>query len=73
MSEQKAQFSDRTLEVWQPRSPRQLTSEDARQIAENSAGFFTILLEWAALEASSTEPTSDEESTRSNPVDREAE
>ncbi len=46
MRETKRQFIDRTLEVWQPRTSRALTREDARQIAENVTGFFRILLEW---------------------------
>ena len=34
---------DRTCEVWQPRLGRDLSREDARQIAENVTGFFAIL------------------------------
>ena len=41
-------FIDRTLQVWQRCSPRELTSEDARQIACNVTGFFKILAEWEA-------------------------
>ena len=43
----------RTHKVWQPRIRRKLTDEDARQIAENVTGFFSILAEWsrAAKEA----------------------
>jgi len=43
----------RTHKVWQPRTRRKLTDEDARQIAENVTGFFSILAEWsrAAKEA----------------------
>ena len=44
--EARAKLLDRTLEVWQPRTSRQLTREDARQIIENVNGFFRILLEW---------------------------
>ena len=40
--------SDRTLEVWSPRSTRPLTEEDAREIAANMTGFFRVLLEWKA-------------------------
>jgi len=40
--------SDRTLEVWNRRSTRPLTEEDAREIAENMTGFFRVLLEWKA-------------------------
>ncbi len=41
---------DRTRQVWQPRLPRDLTREDARQIAENVTGFFAILAEWSRAE-----------------------
>jgi hypothetical protein len=40
----------RTLEVWRPRTAHRLLEEDARKIAENIAGFFTVLLEWEASE-----------------------
>ena len=43
---------DRTIELWQPRLQRDLTREDARQIVENAAGFFTILAEWLQAEMS---------------------
>ena len=38
----------RTLEIWNRRSSRPLTEEDAREIAENMTGFFRVLLEWKA-------------------------
>jgi hypothetical protein len=41
---------DRTRKVWQPRTGRDLTDEDARQIAENVTGFFSILAEWSQAE-----------------------
>ena len=41
---------DRTRKVWQPRTGRNLTNEDARQIAENVTGFFAILAEWSRAE-----------------------
>jgi hypothetical protein len=43
-------LTDRTRQVWQPRVARDLTREDARQIAENVAGFFAILGEWSRAE-----------------------
>jgi hypothetical protein len=39
-----------TRQVWQPRLGRDLSSEDARQIAANLAGFFSVLVEWARAE-----------------------
>jgi hypothetical protein len=41
---------DRTRQVWQPRLGHDLSREDARQIAENVAGFFTLLAEWSRAE-----------------------
>jgi hypothetical protein len=41
---------DRTRKVWQPRLGRDLTNEDAQQIAGNATGFFAILAEWARAE-----------------------
>ena len=41
---------DRTRHVWQPRVGRELTREDARQIAENAIGFFSVLAEWSRAE-----------------------
>ena len=41
---------DRTRQVWQPRLGRDLSREDARQMAENVIGFFAILAEWSRAE-----------------------
>jgi hypothetical protein len=41
---------DRTLAVWKTRLERDLSREDARQIAENVIGFFTVLAEWSRAE-----------------------
>ena len=41
---------DRTRRVWQQRLGRDLSREDARQIAENVTGFFTILAEGSRVE-----------------------
>ncbi len=49
-NERESEFTERTLDVWQPRSSRMLTDEDARQITENMIGFFRILLEWEGKE-----------------------
>ena len=40
----------RTLAVWQPRTSRPLTEEDARQITENVTGFFRVLQKWSRAE-----------------------
>jgi len=44
----RARLIKRTLEFWQPRSPGQLTEEDARQIIYNVTGFFRLLARWDA-------------------------
>ena len=40
----------RTRQVWQPRLGRDLSGEDARQIAANVSGFFSVLAEWSRAE-----------------------
>ena len=40
----------RTREVWQPRLGRDLSPEDARQIAANVTSFFFVLAEWSRAE-----------------------
>jgi len=42
---------DDTLALWQRRTTRSLSHEDARQIAENVSGFFQTLLAWQAADA----------------------
>jgi hypothetical protein len=42
---------DDTLVLWQHRTTRSLSHEDARQIAENVSGFFQTLLAWQAADA----------------------
>ena len=40
-------FLDKTIRVWQPRSPdRILTREDAREIIASMTGFVQLLMEW---------------------------
>jgi hypothetical protein len=51
---------EETIRVWQPRSSRQLTAEDARQMVENVSGFFSTLQRWSAAAANrSPEPEAD--------------
>ncbi|HUU25091.1 MAG TPA: hypothetical protein VMW68_05945 [Methyloceanibacter sp.] len=38
---------DRTREVWQPRIGHDLSRDEAKQIAANITGFFSILAEWS--------------------------
>lgn len=37
----------RTREVWQPRLGRDVTRDEARQIAASMTGFFAVLAEWS--------------------------
>ena len=39
-----------TIALWQPRASRELSREDARQIAENVVGFFDVLAAWSRAE-----------------------
>jgi hypothetical protein len=41
---------ERTRQLWTARLGRDVSCEDARQIAENATGFFAILAEWARAE-----------------------
>ena len=44
-----------TLALWQPRTVRTVTPEDARQIATNLVDFFEILSDWEEAESTSTD------------------
>ena len=46
---------DRTIEIWQPRLSTPLSNENARQIAENITGFFSILAQWAKADDASND------------------
>jgi hypothetical protein len=49
----KDDLTRRTRQVWQPRLGHGLSSEDARQIAANVSGFFSVLAEWSRAEKQS--------------------
>ena len=46
MSKNKSALLKKTVNTWQPRYQKKLTSEDARGIIENMTGFFNTLQEW---------------------------
>jgi len=46
----KDELIGRTRQLWQPRLGRDLSREDARQVAANVTGFFAILAEWSQVE-----------------------
>ena len=50
MNQAAPQLIARTKETWQTRAGCSLSDEDAREIAENVTGFFTLLLKWEARE-----------------------
>ena len=51
-----SEFVESALQTWQPRAPRLLTAEDAREIVENTVGFFTVLAEWDQGESQTDTP-----------------
>ena len=46
MGKAAGQSPDRSLELWQQRTSRELTQEDGRELARNLCGFFILLGEW---------------------------
>lgn len=46
MHEPTDDFLHKTRTFWQSRTDRQLTTEDARQMAENVSGFLQTLIRW---------------------------
>jgi chemotaxis regulatin CheY-phosphate phosphatase CheZ len=60
----KHELIERTRQVWQRRLDSDLSSDDARQIAENIAGFFSVLAEWSRAEMPS--PANDTNKTDSS-------
>lgn len=47
----------RTREVWQPRLGRDLSRDEAKQIAASVTGFFAVLAEWSRADI--PDPTND--------------
>lgn len=45
-------LTERTRRLWHSRLGRNVSCEDARQIAENVTGFFALLAEWSNAERS---------------------
>jgi hypothetical protein len=43
-------YLETTRTFWQPYAERELTREDAREMAHNLIGFFTVLREWTLRE-----------------------
>jgi hypothetical protein len=57
-------FNQRTLDLWQPRTPLELTEEDAREMAENVSGFFRLLAEFdRQARREEEQPPTDEQQT----------
>ena len=46
-NDRKDRLIDQALQVWKSRTSRQLSREDAREITENTVGFFQTLRRWA--------------------------
>jgi hypothetical protein len=49
MPETQKDFNERTLDLWQTRTPRVLTEEDAREMIANASGVFSLLAEWERI------------------------
>jgi hypothetical protein len=45
---------ERTRQLWRSRLGREVSCEDARQIAKNVTGFFAVLAEWSNAERCAT-------------------
>jgi hypothetical protein len=59
---EKLPLIEETIQLWQPRTSRPLTGEDARQMLENVVGFFTTLQGWSAAAGTrQVEPEADRE------------
>jgi hypothetical protein len=43
-------FIEQTRRLWRSRLGRNVSREDARQIAENVTGYFAVLAEWSRAE-----------------------
>lgn len=43
-------FLERTARLFEARTGRSLSTEDARQIVDNISGFFSILAEWERID-----------------------
>lgn len=66
-------YLELTRQFWQPYADRELTREDAREMAHNLIGYFTVLREWSIRDRrrarrDATEPTPEpEQRTRKKP------
>ena len=45
-ADRRAALIQQTLALWQPRTSRKLTEEDAQQMIDNAVGVFRLLLQW---------------------------
>ncbi len=50
MKDKEDELIERTLRLWQPYYPYQLSREDAREILENVKAYFSLLKEWQERE-----------------------
>ena len=50
MRDKEEDLIERTIKLWQPYYPFQLTREDAREIIENMKAFYSLLIEWQERE-----------------------
>jgi hypothetical protein len=50
-------YIEATREFWQAHTPRELSREDAREMAHNLVGFFNVLRDWKIAEQESQKAT----------------
>ena len=55
------EFLEKTIRVWQPFSSSVLSEEDAREIAENIMGVFSLLSEWEKKDGEKSENNKEKE------------
>ncbi|MBA3326329.1 MAG: hypothetical protein H0T41_14030 [Rhodobacteraceae bacterium] len=60
------QLIGRTREVWQPRLGRDLSRDEAKQIAASVTGFFAVLAAWSRADTSDPANDNDDDATSNN-------
>lgn len=51
MAEYSSELIEQTISVFENRTGREISQEEARQAVENISGFFRVLQEWAEAES----------------------
>jgi hypothetical protein len=64
MAQHSPEFIEKTISVFESRTGRVISEEDAWQAVENISGFFRVLREWAEVEDREKSPESPGRSSR---------